>query len=128
MPLENETIRADEIRDISLLIETARDLVADLQDLAVSVELRLGASAAVEDIVTLLWQKKSKVDTLNTVALEITSRLRPGPDGQVGLKVPEGLKVDFREMMADFQQLLDREEHIEELIAGRGFPVSGRWK
>jgi hypothetical protein len=126
MQVKNQTIAKDETRDLSLLIETASDLVAGLQELAEAVELRLGASPDVEDVIALLWRKKSKVDTLNAVAREITSRLRLTADGQVGVTVPEGLKVRFRELMADFQRLLDHEARIEDLIAGRGFPVSRR--
>jgi hypothetical protein len=116
----------DETHDLSLLMATAGDLVAELSDLAISVEQCLNKSSDVDQVVSLLKRKKAKVDTLNTVALEITSRLNLGPDGSVGLEVPEGLKVRFRELMADFRRLLDRESRIEGLIAGRGFPVSRR--
>ena len=126
MTIKHHGIVEDETHDLSLLMATAGDLVAELSDLALAVERRLSKSADVDEVVSLLKEKKAKVDTLNTVALEITSRLRLGADGSVGIAVPEGLKVRFRELMADFRRLLDRESRIEDLIAGRGFPVSRR--
>ena len=126
MPVKHQEIAGGEIQDLSLLMETAGDLVTDLIDLALAVERGLGEACDVDDIIGLLRQKKSRVDTLNSVALEITSRLKLNTPGEAGLGVPEGLKVRFRELMADFRRLLDEEARIEGLIAGRGFPVSKR--
>jgi hypothetical protein len=126
MTFEHRGSVKDDTHDLSLLIATAGELIAELSDLALGVERCLGKSTNVDEVVTLLKKKKAKVDTLNTVALEITSRLRLNTDGSIGLAVPEDLKVTFRELMADFRRLLDREARIEDLIAGRGFPVSRR--
>ena len=126
MKTEHRSIVDGETQDLSLLMATANDLVAELSDLALAVERCLSRSPDVDEVVSLLREKKARVDTLNTVALEITARLRLSADGSVGLAVPEGLKVRFHELMADFRRLLDRESRIEDLIAGHGFPVSRR--
>ena len=118
----------DETHDFSLLMTTAGDLVAELSDLAIAVEECLNRGTDVEEVIALLRKKKARVDTLNAVALEITSRLGPRADGGTGLAVREDLKAMFRELMAEFRRLLDREARIEDLIAGRGFPVSRRLK
>jgi hypothetical protein len=80
----------------------------------------------VDELISLLEMKKSRVNTLNAVALEITTRLRLSPDGRVGVAVPEALKSRFHELMAGFRRLIEQESRIEDLIAGRGFPVSRR--
>ena len=116
----------DETHDLSLLITTAGDLIGELSELALAVEHCLDKSTDAEDVISLLQKKKTRVDTLNTVALEITTRLKVGSDGSVGLAVPEDVKAMFHELMAEFRRLLDREARIEDLIAGRGFPVSRR--
>jgi hypothetical protein len=126
MHVKNQTMEENEVRDLALLIETAGELVTGLQDLAGSVEASLAGTSDVEDVIALLSQKKAKVDTLKAVALQITSRLKVNADGHVGVVVPEGLKVRFRELMVGFQGLVDQESRIEDLIAGRGFPVSRR--
>ncbi len=126
MTIKHQGIVGDETHDLSLLMATAGDLVAELSDLALAVERCLSKSTDVDEVISLLREKKGKVDTLNTIALEITSRLKLNADGSVGLTVSEGLKVRFRELMADLRRLLDRGSRIEDLIAGRGFPVSRR--
>jgi hypothetical protein len=126
MQPETKTLTEDRTHELALLIETAGDLVAGLQELAIAVELKLSASADVEEVVTLLWRKKSKVDTLNSIAMEITSRLRLDAKGRPGVSLPGHLIARFRELMADFERLLSEESRIEDLIAGRGFPVSRR--
>jgi hypothetical protein len=118
----------DETHDLSLLMTTAGDLVAELSDLAIAVEECLNRSTDVEEVIALLHKKKARVDTLNAVALEITSRLGARADDGTGLAVPEDLKAMFRGLIAEFRRLLDREARIEDLIAGRGFPVSRRLK
>ncbi len=126
MTIKHRGIVDDGTHDLSLLVAAAGDLVTELGGLALAVERSLSNGTDVDEVVSLLRQKKARVDILNTVALEITSRLKLGTNGSVGLAVPEGLKVKFRELMADFRRLLDRESRIEDLIAGRGFPVSRR--
>jgi hypothetical protein len=126
MQIDNPTIKGNEIEELALLIETAAELVSDLQEQAEALELQLGASPDVEDVIGLLGRKKSKVDTLKSVAIEITSRFRPKAGGGPGKAVPEGLKLRFRELMDEFERLLTHEARIESLIAGRGFPVSRR--
>jgi hypothetical protein len=126
MTLKHHGNTDDRTNDLSLLMATAGDLVAELSDLAASVERCLGRSTDVDQVISLLREKKAKVDTLNAVALEITSRLKSTAEGRAGLTIPGHLKVRFRELMAAFRRLLDRESRIEDLIAGRGFPVSRR--
>jgi hypothetical protein len=116
----------DEGQELPLLVAAADDLVRELSDLALAVEQCLGRTADVDEVISLLKAKKSKVDTLNTIALEITSRLRSAPGGRSGQGIPQNLRARFRELMAAFRGLLDQESRIEDLIAGRGFPVSRR--
>jgi hypothetical protein len=126
MASTNQAVGEGKIRDLSLLMETARDLVSKLGKLADSVERGLIAGTDPDEVIALLTLKKTEVDTLNTVALEITSRLRIGSDGSVDVPVPEELKARFRELMDDFRGLLEQEARIESLIGDRGFPVSRR--
>jgi len=126
MALKQDGIASDQSHELSLLIAAAGDLVAELSDLAAAVERCLEKSTDVDRVISLLREKKAKADTLNTVALEITSRLGTGTQGGRDLTIPEGLKARFLELMADFRRLLDRESRIEDLIAGQGFPVSRR--
>jgi hypothetical protein len=116
----------DEIHDLSLLMITARDLIAELSDLAIAVERCLNRTTDVDEVISLLNEKKTRVDTLNTVALEITTRLRLRSDGSVGLAVPEDVKAGFQGLMEEFRRLMNLEARLEDLIAGRGFPVSRR--
>jgi len=126
MTLKQQESMKDAADDLSLLIASAEDIVAELSDLAAAVERGISKNTDVDTVVSLLKRKKAKVDTLNVVALEITSRLNSASHGGDGLTLPEGLKSRFRELMANFRQLLEKESRVEDLIAGRGFPVSRR--
>jgi len=126
MTLEYRDDVKDQIQDLSLLMTAASDLIAELNDLALAVEGRLSRSSDIDKVISLLQEKKARVDTLNTVALEITTRLRLRTDGTIGLSVPDDLKATFLGLMADFRRLLEREAQLEDLIAGCGFPVSRR--
>jgi hypothetical protein len=126
MSVNNHTIREDDLHDLTLLVETAGDILRSLNDLAATLEVRLGRGADVDDVIELLRRKKAKVDTLNGVAVEIAARLRGNPGGRAGIEVPGSLRSRFHELMAGFRDLLDRESRIEDLIAGRGFAVTRR--
>jgi hypothetical protein len=126
MSIRHRDIEDDTTLELSLLMETAMDLVRHLRDLSDSVEKSLGRAADADTLVRLLRLKKEKVDTLNAVAREITARLQLGSDGRPGIVVPENIKVGFYDLMAEFQRLLEEESRIANLISGQGFPISLR--
>jgi hypothetical protein len=116
----------DPVRNLDLLLETAIDLVAELNRLSESLDENLRKSTDADSIISLLREKKASVDTLRDLAREIKIHLRVNDSGQPRTPVPEGLKVKFAQLMLDLKRLLKEESRIEDLICGRGVPISRR--
>jgi PHD/YefM family antitoxin component YafN of YafNO toxin-antitoxin module len=111
-------------RDLVLVIESARAIVAQLKGMSESLDAHLEKSADLDMIISLLAEKKGKVETLMDVVRDIKSRLKVDRNGSAGVLVPEDIKARYADLMKDFRDLLDREARIESLVCGRGLPIT----
>jgi hypothetical protein len=116
----------DSTQNLMLTLETASDMVSEIRGQSRDLNHLLKKQASLDAIVTLLGEKKAKVDTLKELAREIGIQLRVDANGFVGISVPESCKVRFVQLMADFRELLEEESRLEDLICGQGFPISRR--
>lgn len=112
--------------DLTLIIETARDLVAELMELSKSLDGNLQSSTDLDTVICILREKQTRVATLKDVTTQIKASLRVDETGKVGIPVPEDVKLKFAELMMDFGELVEEESRIESLIAGNGIPLRGR--
>lgn len=112
--------------DVRLLIESARDLIEVVRTLGRGLDQRLRESVDVDLVISVLSKKKDKVETLKEISRQIKLRLCVGEDGRVGVPVSEITRLEFADLMADFAQLVDEEEELEELVCGRGLSISKR--
>jgi hypothetical protein len=124
MRYEHRKTDAEAVPNIVLLIESAGDIVKDLRDLSTSLDKLLQRSADLGAVIGILHEKKAKVDTLRELACQIKFELRVGPDGRIGVDLPEGPKLRFAQLMADLHKLTEDESRLEELLCGRGLTVS----
>jgi len=112
--------------NLVLAMESARDLIAEMKRLLHSLEDSLRSSGEVSSIVAILEEKKAKVDTLKQLAVEIKTQMLAGRNEDGRTTMPEGVRLRFLELMAEFRVLIDEEARIERLICGQGLPISRR--
>jgi hypothetical protein len=124
MTFEHHAEGDETAANIVLLIESAGDIVRDLRSLARSLDELLEQSADVDTVIRILSEKRAKVDTLRTLASQIRIQLRVGPDGRIGVDLPEGPKLRFAQLMADLHQLTQDESRLESLLCGSGLTIS----
>jgi hypothetical protein len=111
---------------VKLLIASARDLIVEMRTLGNELDEVLGQTAEIDSVISVLSKKKEKVETLKEVARQITSRLRVGDDGKAGVEVSEEIRQEFTGLMAEFSQMLEEEERLEEMVCGQGLQISRR--
>lgn len=126
MDLTDRDSSVDSLQNLLLALETANDTVSEIRQQSRDLNHLLGRQANLDAVVTLLAQKKAKVDTLKELTREIKTQLKVDVNGRVGILLPESYKVRFVELMADFRELLEEESRLEELICGKGFPITRR--
>jgi hypothetical protein len=114
------------MQNLLLAIETMSNMVSEMRRLSRDLDGLLREQGDPDQIITLLSQKKSKVDTLKELAKEIRIMLRVDEDGAVGISLPESHKTRFVHLMADFRELLEEESRLQELMCERGFPITRR--
>jgi hypothetical protein len=112
--------------DLTLVIETARDLVAQLMGLSKSLDDHLQRVGDLDAVISILHEKKARVETLNEVTRQIRAHLKVDETGNTDIPVPEHVKLKFAGLMMDFRALIEEESRIEKLITGRGIRISGR--
>jgi hypothetical protein len=110
--------------NLVLLIESARDLVGELRQLSQQLDENLQKCVDLDMVISLLREKKDRVDTLRRLATEIRARLRVTDKGEPGIQVSESSKLLFNQLMADLRDLLEKESRLESLICGCGLTIS----
>jgi hypothetical protein len=124
MSFEHCDTDGETTHNVVLLIESAGDMVDDLRLLSGSLDQLLERCADLDEVINLLHEKKTKVDTLRELARQITVQLRLDADGRIGVELPEGVRDRFCRLMEDLRLLLEDESRLENLICGRGLTVS----
>ncbi|HVP56885.1 MAG TPA: hypothetical protein VMU02_02215 [bacterium] len=112
--------------NVILAMESARDLIAEMKSLLRSLEEGLNDSREIDSIVAILEKKKAKVDILKDLAVQIKAQILAARSEDGRTTLPDSVRLGFLELMAEFQNLIEEEARIENLICGQGLPISKR--
>jgi hypothetical protein len=112
--------------DLALILETTRDLIAELMQLSNSLSENLRDCTDLDTIISILQAKKTRIATLKDLTGQINTLLRIDEHGNPAVPVPEDAKLRFAELMAEFRELVEEEARIESLLAGNGLRISRR--
>jgi len=116
------------VSNFALLMESARDVIDGIRELSSTVEARVNESASMEEIIPLLMEKRDRVGVLRDLSREITVSLGASETGKVGVPLSDNSKQQFLDLVAEFQDLIDEESTLENLVCKRGLRISARRK
>ena len=114
--------------NVALLMESARDVIDDIKKLSRNVGAKLERSAALDDIVPILAEKRDRVGVLRDLSREISVSLGAAETGKVSVPLSEESKQQFLDLVTEIQELITEESGLEDLVCKRGLRISGRSK
>ena len=114
--------------NVTLLMESARDVIDDIKKLSRNVGAKLERSASLDDIVPILAEKRDRVEVLRDLSREISVSLGAAETGKVGIPLSEESKQQFLDLVTEIQELITQESGLEDLVCRRGLRISGRSK
>ena len=114
------------VSNFALLMESAREVIDGIREVSRTVEARVNQSAAMEEIVPLLMEKRDRVGVLRDLSREIAVSLGASETGKVGVPISDDSKQQFLDLVAEFQELIDEESTFEELVCRQGLRISRR--
>ncbi len=112
--------------NLALLMESARDVIDAIRGLSRKVEAKVNESAALDEVIPLLVEKKDKVGILRDLSREIAVSLGAAETGEVGIPLSDESKHQFLDLVAEFQELIGEESCLEKLVCKRGLRISRR--
>ncbi|MGD9402637.1 MAG: hypothetical protein PVF95_10265 [bacterium] len=116
------------VSNFALLMESARDVIEGIRELSSTVEARVMESAPMDEIIPLLMEKRDRVGVLRDLSREITVSLGASETGKVGVPLSDNSKQQFLDLVAEFQDLIDEESTLENLVCKQGLRISARRK
>ena len=114
--------------NISLLMESAREVIDDIRELSQGLEAGLRESASLDEIITALTEKRDKVRVLRDLSREITVSLGAAETGATDISLSGPSKQQLMELIGEFQELISEESGLEGLLARRGIKTCKRRK
>lgn len=112
--------------NFALLMESARDVIEGIREISQDVETKVNESASIEEIIPLLAEKRDRVGVLRDLSREITVSLGAAETGKVGIPLSDDSRQQFLDLVGEFQELIDEESSLENLVCRRGLRISRR--
>jgi hypothetical protein len=107
-------------------MESARDVIEGIREISQDVETKVNESASIEEIIPLLAEKRDRVGVLRDLSREITVSLGAAETGKVGIPLSDDSRQQFLDLVGEFQELIDEESSLENLVCRRGLRISRR--